>query len=84
MEGRISALRFDEQNHLRGITLADHTVLLFPPHVGEQLRDKLQVGTTVQATALKRSLREGEAAADNVPRLLTESLTINGVKFVTR
>ncbi|KAA9333141.1 hypothetical protein F0P96_09170 [Hymenobacter busanensis] len=82
--GRITALRFDGQNRLQGIALDNDKVLLFPPHVGEQLREKLVVGATVQATALKRNLQAGEIRADSTQRLQTETLTIDGVKFVVR
>ncbi|RSK46484.1 hypothetical protein [Hymenobacter perfusus] len=82
VSGTIAQLRTDERGQLRGLVLADNTLLLVPPHVGEQLADKLKVGTSIQATALAVPATEGVVAADALRRLRTQTLTINGTRFL--
>lgn len=82
VSGTITQMRTDERGQLRGLVLADNTLLLVPPHVGEQLADKLKVGTSIQATALAVPTAEGIVAVDALRRLRTQTLTINGTRFL--
>ncbi|WP_170172440.1 hypothetical protein [Hymenobacter rigui] len=82
VSGTITQLRTDARGQLRGMVLSDNTLLLVPPHVGEQLADKLKVGASIQATALSMPQAEGVVAADALRRLRTQTLTINGTRFL--
>jgi|GEM_PF-6952874 len=82
--GRITERRLDERGHLRGLVLADNTLLLVSPQVDEQLGDKLKVGETIQATGAVRPAREGMVAASDQRRLHAQTLTVGGVQFLVR
>lgn len=84
VSGRITERRTDDQGQLRGLVLADNTLLLVTPHVGEQLGDKLKVGETVQATGAVMPLRDGMVAATDVRRFHAQTLTVGGVQFLMR
>lgn len=84
VSGRITERRTDDRGQLRGLVLADNTLLLVPPHVGAQLGDKLKVGETVQATGAVMALRDGMVAATNVRRFYAQTLTVGGVQFLMR
>ncbi|WBO83897.1 hypothetical protein [Hymenobacter yonginensis] len=84
VSGRILERRTDDRGQLRGLVLADNTLLLVPPHVGEQLGDKLKVGETVQATGAVLPLRDGMVAATDVRRFHAQTLTVGGVQFLMR
>ncbi|TGE21396.1 hypothetical protein E5K00_13990 [Hymenobacter aquaticus] len=80
--GRITELRRDDRGLVRGLVLADNTLLLLPPHVGTQLGDKLKVGETVQATGAPLTPREGMVAATDTRRVHAQTLTVGGVQYL--
>lgn len=56
----MAELLLDPKGRLHGLRLTGTgPVLRFPPPVGEQLAERLAVGTTLQASGLRRPARRG-------------------------
>lgn len=86
-KGSIRELRRDPKGRVRGVVLSDQTVVQLPPHILEQLGDKLAVGTGLEATGNLRTAQPGEArvAGTTAPRVVhAQTLALGGVKYLVR
>ena len=48
-QGRIERLLYTDRGDVRGVLLADQTIVRFPPHVGAMYRDQLKPGAELHA-----------------------------------
>jgi len=68
LAGTIAELRLNPHGHLHGLRLADHDAeLRLPPHLGQQLAERLVPGAALTASGPQRALRPGEVAAHPAP-----------------
>ncbi len=85
-QGTVAELLRDLKGHPRALRLAGEAAeLRFPPHLGEQLADYLEVGAAVQVTGQRRADHPGELRAPGHPApMQLETLTIGGESFLIR
>lgn len=82
--GTVAALRHTPKGDLHGLLLAGHdTELRLPPHLGQQLTERLVVGAALTASGRQRPLKPGEVAAHPAP-VQVELLLVGDEAFLLR
>jgi hypothetical protein len=86
IEGNITELLLDPKGHLRAVRLeGEPAELRFPPHLGQELANHLQVGAPVQASGQRCADRPGELRAPgSTASLQLELLTVGGQSFLIK
>jgi len=68
LAGTVAELLHTPKGHLHGLRLAGQDAeLRLPPHLGQQLAERLGPGTSLVASGLRRTPRPGEVAAHPAP-----------------
>jgi hypothetical protein len=84
LAGTIAELHLNAKGHPHGLHLAGHEAeLRLPPHLGQQLAERLVPGAALSASGQQRALRPGEVAAHPAP-VQIELLTLGDEAFLLR
>ena len=85
-QGKVAELLLDPKGHLRAVRLeGEPAELRFPPHLGTELADYLEVDAQVRASGQRRADRPGELRAPGSPApLQLELLMVGGQSFLIK
>jgi len=85
-QGAVAELLLDPKGHPRALRLEGEAAeLRFPPHLGQQLADYLQVGAEVQATGQRRPDYPGELRAPGHPApVQLQTLMVGGESLLIK
>jgi hypothetical protein len=82
--GKIYDLQKNKQGDVKGYILDDRTILRLPPHVAKQLNQVAVVGAGISYSGVKKILETGEVSVASYTIIHCQTVTINGIQYLTK